>query len=800
MKAIVMDATIMGATAMSAATVNRHLQIWPDRPKHALRMGVRIPQIMAAIVTAIATFFVCLQAGDVAANPVSPGQIKAGSLLLRDGNDFVEAPRLGADYDLTVSGPTIRGRVTQIFHNHTSNWVEAVYVYPLPEDGAVDTLKMVIGERVVVGEIKERQTARAIYEQAKASGYKTTLIEQERPNIFTNSVANIGPGETVLVQLEYQAPVKQSAGTFSLRIPLVVGPRYNPKPIVQTVDFSADGPGSNSGWGKTADPVPDRDRIEPPVLNPRVSAPVNPVQVTVRLQAGFPLGEVKSHHHQVTTDTASADTQVIKLAEGPLPADRDFELTWTSAANAAPSVGLFRERVGNDDYLLAFVTPPAGDQQQQQQQTREAIFVIDNSGSMGGTSIVQAKASLIYALGRLKPSDRFNVIRFDNTYDMLFGDSVPANADNIARARAFVTALEARGGTEMVPALRAALTDTRPVDANTLRQVVFLTDGAIGNEQQLFDALAGLRGRSRVFMVGIGSAPNSFLITRAAEIGRGTFTHIGSAEQVEERMRALFDKLESPAVTNLSVRFSNAQADITPELVPDLYRGEPLVLAAKVSALDGMMEIKGRIGDQPWTLTLPLAKAAEGQGLSKLWARRKIADAEVARTLRKATPEETDKRILALGLDHQLVTRLTSLVAVDKTPSRPDGARLARADLPLNLPAGWDFDKVFGERPQTERKDDRAQPHAPQPDRAGAPQRDALAKPATDAVAAKYARAVPVAAAPIAIATRAPAAHGVMLPQTATDADLRMIAGFILVFLSLIIMAGLRWRAGLTWR
>jgi Ca-activated chloride channel family protein len=775
---------------MFATTVNRHLQIWSG-----CDLRTRLSKIIIAIVTAIAAFFVCLHAGRADGNPASPGQVKTGSLLLRNGSEYVEAPRLGADYDLTVSGPTIRGRITQIFHNHTGDWVEAVYVYPMPEDGAVDTLKMVIGERIVVGEIKERRTARQIYEQARAAGYKTTLIEQERPNIFTNSVANIGPGETVLVQLEYQAPVKQSGGTFSLRIPLVVGPRYNPKPIVQTVDLHTEG----QGWGTASDPVPDRDRIEPPVLDPRVNAPVNPVQITVRLQAGFPLAEVKSHHHRVKTDVISAETQVLTLAEGPLPADRDFELSWTAAENAAPSVGLFRERVGHDDYLLAFVTPPTGDQHQDQR-ARESIFVIDNSGSMGGVSIAQAKASLIYALGRLKPSDRFNVIRFDNTHDVMFSDSVPASAENISRAKSFVSALEARGGTEMVPAMKAALTDTRATDTSTLRQVVFLTDGAIGNEQQLFDTLDGMRGRSRVFMVGIGSAPNSFLMTRAAEIGRGTFTHIGSADQVEERMRALFEKLESPAVTGLSVAFSDAKADITPELMPDLYRGEPLVLAAKVSGLDGTMEIRGRIGDQPWTVTLPVAKAAEGKGLSKLWARRKIAEAEVAKTLRKATAEDTDRRILALGLEHQLVTRLTSLVAVDKTPTRPDGIKLSRADLPLNLPHGWDFDKVFGERPQLDRKDDRAGPGTPLEDRNGPSQRDALAKPAADTVAAKYARAVPVAAAPAAITTRVPSQSGVMLPQTATDADLRMIAGFILMFLSLIVMAGLRWRAGLTWR
>ncbi len=218
--------------------------------------------------------------------------------------------------------------------------------------------------------------------------------------------------------------------------------------------------------------------------------------------------------------------------------------------------------------------------------------------------MTQAKASLLYALDRLKPSDRFNVIRFDNTFDVMFPDSVPANAENISRAKAFVAALEARGGTEMVPAMKAALTDARATESNLLRQVVFLTDGAIGNDQQLLDTLAAMRGRSRVFMVGIGSAPNSFLMNRAAEIGRGTFTHIGSVDQVEQRMRALFEKLESPAVTNLAVSFSDAKADITPAVAPDLYRGEPLVMAAKLSALAGNLEIKGRIGDRPWSITL----------------------------------------------------------------------------------------------------------------------------------------------------------------------------------------------------
>jgi len=751
------------------------------------------PHLLTVIVAAIAAFFTIMPGpgrAETLTVPkfVTPAEMRSGSLLLRsEGDRYVEAPLVATDIDIAVSGPTARARVSQIFHNPTDGWVEAVYVYPLPEGGAVDTLKMVIGERIVVAEIQDRKTAREIYERAKATGQKTALMEQERPNIFTNSVANIGPGETVVIQLEYQEPVRQSGDQFSLRAPLVVAPRYNPQPVVQSVDLRAEG----RGWGNVTDPVPDRDRISPPVNDPRVHAPVNPVAITVRLQAGFALGEVKSHHHTVNIDTIADDTRVIKLAQGPVPADRDFELTWKPHTGAAPTVGLFREQVGSADshaeYLLAFVTPPALQQAQtEEQRPREIIFVIDNSGSMAGTSMTQAKASLIYGLERLKPTDRFNVIRFDNTFDVLFSDAVPADANHVWQAKNFVNALQARGGTEMVPPMQAALNDRRGNDAagTMLRQVVFLTDGEIGNEQQLFDTITAMRGRSRVFMVGIGSAPNSYLMTRAAELGRGTFTHIGAVEQVQERMRTLFDKLESPVVTNLTATFSANGADVTPVVLPDLYRGEPVALTARVGALSGTIEIKGLIGERPWIVTLPLANAAQGRGLSKLWARRKIADAEVARTLRSITPEEADKRILALALDHNLVTRLTSLVAVDKTPSRPAGAQLTRAEVPLNLPAGWEFDKVFG-RPGA------GGDHAPLPIERRADRADELQKVA-------YARVVRTSAAAAQTAPGGAAqmpTAGVALPKGATDAEIRMLVGLMLFLISLVIFVlHRRWR------
>jgi Ca-activated chloride channel family protein len=654
-------------------------------------------QIVALIAVAVAALFapaVSRAEGDATDLPVvsSLASVRAGSLLLRDGERYVEAPRVATDIDIKVSGPTSRARVTQIFDNPTKNWVEAVYVNPLPDGGAVDTLKMVIGDRFVIGDIKERGEAKAIYEDARRTGRKATLFERERPNIFTNSVANIGPGERVVVQIEYQEPVHRSGNTASLRVPLVVAPRYNPAPVVQTVDFNDGG-----GWGRaTSDPVPDRDRITPPVLDPRITPPTNPVAITVHLNAGFPLGEVKSHHHAVNVEAPSADARVIRLDTKVTPADRDFELTWTPAATDGPSVGLFREHVGNADYVLALVTPPAVADAQKESPPREIVFVIDNSGSMSGTSITQAKASLLFALDRLKPQDRFNVIRFDHTMEAVFRDTFAADTQNIGRAKKFVSAIQASGGTEMVPPMKAALTDRRGDTSQYLRQVVFLTDGEIGNEQELFDTIAAMRGRSRVFMVGIGSAPNSFLMTRASEIGRGTYTHIGSVDQVQERMRELTEKLESPAVTGVTARYSAGAMDATPDPLPDLYRGEPVVIAARIGAPDGVLEIKGMIGDRPWTVTLPVAKAADGAGLSKLWARRKITDAEMARRHDRSAATEADKRILALALEHHLVSRLTSLVAVDATPARPEGVHLTRAELPLNLPAGWEFDKVFG--------------------------------------------------------------------------------------------------------
>ncbi|MCJ2066127.1 marine proteobacterial sortase target protein [Methylobacterium sp. J-088] len=634
----------------------------------------------------------------------APGPARGG-LTLRGpaGTAPVEAVQLATDIGVDVRGPTARATVTQAFRNITADWVEGIYVYPLPEDAAVDGMKLVVGTRVIVADIRERAAAKRAYEAAKAAGQSAALTAQERPNIFTNAVANIGPGETVLVQITYQQTISVSGEMRMLRLPLVVAPRYNPAPAA--VDAV-----SLDGVAEAArDPVPDRARISPPVLDPALSPPTNPVAVTVRLQAGFAVGAVQSATHAIRVTETGPEARTITLADGVVPADRDLELTWTPAPSRVPDLGLFRETVAGRTYLLAAVNPPAIETDAAARPARDVTFVIDNSGSMSGASMRQAKAGLLAGLGRLTSQDRFNVIRFDDTWDALHPEPVPATPAALAEAERFVAALEARGGTEMLAPLKAALADPHPEDGR-VRQVVFLTDGAVGDEERIFAAIHANLGRTRLFMVGLGSAPNDHLMRHAAEIGRGSFTEIRDLAQVGDRTRALYEKLESPAVTDLTATFSVPGVAVTPGALPDLYRGEPLVFAARLpGASEGTVTVSGRVGGRTWTRTLPLAEAGAGAGISKIWARSRIGETETARITGRLGGDAADATILALALEHGLTTRLTSLVAIDATPRRAPGTPLVAADLPLNLPAGWDFAKVFGtDRPAVAPADDGA--------------------------------------------------------------------------------------------
>lgn len=630
---------------------------------------------------------------------VSKAEVSSGSLLLQSSTPgrYVEAPLVAADVKMDIAGPVIRTRLTQRFTNPTDQWVEGVYAFPLPEDAAVDTLKIIIGDRFIEGDIKERQEARVIYEQAAASGQRAGLVEEERPNLFTTSLANIGPGETVAIQIEFQDKARLDNGVWSTRFPLVIAPRYNPP---ATFGLTADRSGRSLS---VTNPVPDRDRITPPVLHPAhepsgIEGLRLPVSFDISLEAGIPLADISSQTHGLTITKPDADSARISLKESEVPADRDFVLSWKPEPAKAPTASLFREERNGEEYLLAVVNPPAikiaG-----QRRDRETIFVIDNSGSMSGDSMDQAKQGLLLALDRLAPMDEFNIVRFDDTMELVFQTAVPANEQNLARARRFVSNLEANGGTEMLPALQAALVDPDNGNKEEVRQVVFITDGAIGNEDQLFAAIHDGLGRSRLFTVGIGSAPNAYFMTRAARQGRGTFTYMDDVTKVAEQSEKLFAALENPVMTDLEVKLPSGAADAYPSPLPDLYAGEPVTLVLRAKDLKGDLTLSGRLNGSSWSQTFSIADAASSKGVSQLWGRAKIAGFEESR-YSGMSMEDVDKGVLQTALDFHLVSRLTSLVAVDKTPARPAGEKLDTRQIASMLPKGWDFGKVFG--PQAE--------------------------------------------------------------------------------------------------
>ena len=620
--------------------------------------------------------------------PMQPGEVQQGTLLLKSDGQTLAVPAVATDAEIKVSGIVARAVVKQTYRNPYDEWFEGIYVFPLPENAAVDHLRMKVGERVIEGDIKERQAARAQYEQAKSTGRRAALVEQERPNMFTTSVANIPPRGEITVEIEYQQTLRFDSGNFSLRFPMVVGPRYIPGTPTE---------GRGHGWAPNTDQVGDASRITPPVLNPAHHAPSNPVRLKVVLDAGVPLARVDSAYHPITQREAEGGGRIVELAAGEVPANKDFELKWTPAAGHVPSAALFTEQSGDRHYALLMVMPPAKEVAAARL-PREVIFVIDTSGSMSGSSLAQAKEALALAVSRLDERDSFNVIEFNSYAKALYPEARQAHADNRANAVRFVRGLQSQGGTEMALALNLALNGRE--NPGRVRQVIFLTDGAVGNEDNLFKLIKDKLGDSRLFTVGIGSAPNSHFMSKAAQTGRGTFTYIGKIEEVKDKMGTLFAKLESPVLKGIEITWpAGAHAETWPKRMPDLYLGEPIVVSAALDKLEGDLRITGLRGDVAWQATLPLGEMRAGQGMGVLWAREKIAS--LVDSLRDgAREDDVREAVVDVALAHHLVSKYTSLVAVDKTPVRPVDADLKSGAVPTNLPEGWEFEKVFGELPQ----------------------------------------------------------------------------------------------------
>ena len=446
---------------------------------------------------------------------------------------------------MRVTGPIARVAVTQEFLNPTAGWLEGVYVFPLPEGAAVDAMRLQVGARVIEGQIREREEARQVYHQAQQAGKKASLLEQERPNIFTISVANVGPGEAVVVDIEYQEVVRYDQGEFRLRFPMVVGPRYIPgtDPVPGT-------PGH--GLGRQHDRG-SRRRADHAAGAPSGRGGRQPAQPHRRARRGLRAQAARQPVPRHRDDAGVGDAAFDHpRRRGRAGGPRLRARVGSGPRAPPPAAAVFTEWHAGEPYALVMLLPPAATDAAGSRLPREVIFVVDTSGSMAGASIQQARLALDAGArrpGAGGPLQRDPVQLADRA--ALSRASVPAGPAEVERARRWVQALQANGGTEMLPALRAALeSDT---ETGVVRQVVFVTDGLVGNEDQLFAYLSRSLGRSRLFTVGIGAAPNGHFMTKAAQFGRGTYTYIGSPSEVGEKMGALFRKLEHPVLGDVAV-------------------------------------------------------------------------------------------------------------------------------------------------------------------------------------------------------------------------------------------------------
>jgi len=614
-------------------------------------------------------------------------EVTAGTLLMKteQHGKFHSIPLQQTDVAMTITGPIARSVLTQTFNNPTDEWLEAVYAFPLPENAAVDHMDLLVGERIIEGQIKEKQEAAKVYKEAKQQGKKTALVQQHRPNLFTTSVANIPPYGEIRVRLEYQQQLSWRDQQFSVRFPMAITPRYMPAdqlPVTQRVEIQQQ---VADGWsilpGEIPNVVPLQDEHQQ-----RQADKVGDTTITVTLKAGFPLSEVSSRYHEITTNEAGDGFLKINLKKGSARPDKDFELVWKPDVKHQPKAAFFTEQDHGQDFGLLMVMPPEL-KNPQAETVRETIFIIDTSGSMGGASIRQAREALAMAIERLKPHDSFNVIEFNSSSSVLFNMPQQASNSNKQIALSFVRALQSGGGTEMLSALKRAL--TMPVNDNTaLQQVIFITDGAVGNESQLLEYVHSELGNKRLFTVGIGSAPNSYFMKEAAHFGRGTYSFISSPMEVQEKMQALFNRIESPVLTSLKLT-TDADVELLPEKLPDLYAGEPVSVAINSKGKPlGKVILSGRLGNTEWQQELVLDKGAKQSGLSVYWGREKIHHWMRA-AIRGVSREQVRAEVLKLALKHHLVSQYTSLVAVDVTPSRPMEEQLNKKAIDGVMPAGF---------------------------------------------------------------------------------------------------------------
>jgi Ca-activated chloride channel family protein len=652
--------------------------------------------------------------------------ISSGSLYFKTDNSYFPALTQNSDYQVSVNGLLARVNVTQAFKNSSNLYLEAVYVFPLIDDAAVDSMIMEIGERRIIGKIKEKHQAQQLYEKAKQQGKKVSLVSEQRPNLFTTKLANIAPGETIKISLSYLQSITLKDETFSLRIPLTLTPRFipstlkthsnkNEKPTfknrVETIKVNA------HGWAVNNASVTDAREITPfqisaETLNKHDNENrQQTVNLAVNVNTVLPLTDVISRYHRISK-TQLNDQLSITLADNNTSLNQDFVLQWQLAQGDVPKAAFFQQsdfpHSGNINaqngyhHGLLMLMPPK--QAYVQTINKEVIYIIDTSGSMGGVAIRQAKQSLSSALDLLNSHDSFNIIAFDDEPLSLFSLSMPASIDKIELAKHWLANLDAGGGTNMYPAIEQALQS--PKNENTYRQVIFVTDGSVGNEGELFNLIARKLGNTRLHTIGIGSAPNGYFMSQAAKIGRGTYRYIGSINEVKEQMTTLFSQIGKPLMQDIKITWPVAQVEMFPEKISDLYSGQPLLISVRWPKnsdknIKQIVKVSGKLATKIWqeqvnitnnskkTVSQALSSKNVDNGVAQWWAKQKINHLTfLQRRSSKQKKVELKSQITQLALKHHLISPYTSFIATEEKLSRKHNKPLHSIGIKNLMPKG----------------------------------------------------------------------------------------------------------------
>jgi uncharacterized protein YegL len=600
--------------------------------------------------------------GNVQANPNEGNQ---GSLKVIDqnGKPIGECPLKHTEVKINISGFIARATVTQEFTNPFSNKIETIYIFPLPQNAAVDSMTMTIGDRTIRGRIMKREEAQAVYNRAKSIGQVASLLDQERPNIFTQSVANILPGNSIKVTISYVETLKYEDGSYSLAFPTVVGERYIPASSIDT---------SPPGTEPTInDRVPDAARISPP--NPPVDMRAgHNISIEVDLNAGVPIESIRSISHEIDIENISASSARVRLKDLETIPNRDFILKYDVSGKRIEDA-ILTHSVSQGGFFMLILQPP--DRTAIVDTTpKELVFVIDTSGSMNGFPIEKAKESMEMALKNLYPYDTFNLISFAGDTHILFPKPVQATPQNLEEALNFLASRSGSGSTEMMKAIKAAL---EPSDSQEhIRIVCFMTDGYVGNDMEIISEIKKY-SKARVFSFGIGNSVNRFLLDKMAEHGRGEVEYVTLRDDGSAAARRFYERVRSPLLTDISIDWNNLPVQqIYPKQIPDLFSAKPVVLIGRyVGSGQGVIRLKGKMFGNGFVKEIPInlpAVESNNDVIATLWARAKIDDLmgqDYAGLQQNEMKQELKEEITKLGLDYRLMTQFTSFVAVDTTSS-----------------------------------------------------------------------------------------------------------------------------------